>query len=66
MLSAQEIRDMDERSRVDQLKELRSDLMHERGVHAMGGSSPNPGKIRTLRRQIARILTIQREEQLNK
>jgi len=38
--------------------------MHERGVAAMGGAPPNPGKIRALRKNIARILTIMREEEL--
>src|SRR2546422_11265412 len=38
--------------------------MHERGVPAMGGAPPNPGKIRALRKNIARILTIMREEEL--
>ena len=33
-------------------------------MQAMGGSTPSPGKIRTLRREIARILTIQREAEL--
>ncbi len=64
MLKADEIRAMDDRDRAKQLAELRQELMHERGIHAMGGSSPNPGKIRTLRRDIARILTIQREAEL--
>lgn len=64
MLNATELREMSTEDRKARLFELRSELMHERGVHAMGGSSPNPGKIRTLRRQIARILTIQREEEL--
>lgn len=64
MLKAKEIRDMKPDERVDRLNELRHDLMQERGVQAMGGSTPNPGKIRTLRREIARILTIQREEEL--
>jgi ribosomal protein L29 len=36
--------------------------MHERGVAAMGGAPPNPGKIRALRKNIARILTIAHEE----
>ncbi len=64
MLKAAELREMSADDRADRLFELRGELMHERGIHAMGGSSPNPGKIRTLRRQIARILTIQREEEL--
>ena len=64
MLKAKEIRDMKPDERSERLNELRHDLMQERGVQAMGGSTPNPGKIRTLRREIARILTIQREEEL--
>lgn len=64
MLKPEEIRQMSLDERRDRLRELRNELMQERGVQAMGGSTPSPGKIRTLRRQIARILTIQREEQL--
>jgi ribosomal protein L29 len=47
--------------------EVRAQTVEERkarGVQAMGGSTPNPGKIRTLRREIARIHTIDRENQL--
>ncbi len=43
------------------LRELRDELMHERGAAAMGGAPVNPGKIRALRSSIARIVTIQRE-----
>ncbi len=44
------------------LANLREELMHELGVSAMGGAPPNPGKIRSLKRQIARILTVMNEE----
>ncbi|MGB1587033.1 MAG: 50S ribosomal protein L29 [Thermoplasmatota archaeon] len=64
MLSVGELRDMKLEQRLERLNELRHELMQERGVQAMGGSTPNPGKIRTIRRQIARILTINREEEL--
>lgn len=57
-----EIREMSAEERADSLEELRSELMHERGVAAMGGAPANPGKIRDLRTSIARILTIQKEE----
>jgi len=40
------------------LKELSDELMHERGVAAMGGAPASPGKIRALRTNIARIHTI--------
>lgn len=53
---------MDSSARDKRLLELRDELMHERGVAAMGGAPPNPGKIRALRKNIARIHTVQREE----
>ena len=62
-LKAAEIREMSADERNQKLKELRDELMHERGVSAMGGAPSNPGAIRTLRAQIARILTIQKEEE---
>jgi len=64
MLSAQEVRALSIDDRKARLAELKRELMQERGVQAMGGSTPSPGKIRTLRREIARILTIDREIQL--
>jgi len=62
VLKAKEIRDFTPEERREKLKELKSELMHERGVAAMGGSPPSPGKIRQLRMTIAKILTIMREE----
>lgn len=64
MLSATEVRALSIDDRKARLVELKRELMQERGVQAMGGSTPSPGKIRTLRREIARILTIDRELQL--
>ena len=61
-LKNKEIREMTEEERLEKLKELKEELMHERGVSAMGGSPPSPGKIRQLRTSIARIHTILKEE----
>jgi hypothetical protein len=36
--------------------------MHERGVAAMGGAPPSPGKMRALRKNIARLLTVMHQE----
>jgi len=62
LLRTKEIRAMDAETIEKKLSELRDELMHERGVAAMGGAPPNPGKIRALRKNIARILTIMSEE----
>ena len=61
-LKAKELRDLNHEDRLEKLKELKSELMHERGVAAMGGSPPSPGKIRQIRMNIAKILTIMQEE----
>jgi large subunit ribosomal protein L29 len=61
-LKAKEIREFTPEERREKLDELKSELMHERGVAAMGGSPPSPGKIRQLRMNIAKILTIMQEE----
>ncbi|MFA5101669.1 MAG: 50S ribosomal protein L29 [Candidatus Thermoplasmatota archaeon] len=61
-LKVKEIRQMSPEEQSEKLRELKEELMHERGVSAMGGSSPSPGKIRQIRQSIARILTIMQEE----
>ena len=62
LLRTKEIRGMDGEARTKKLRALREELMHERGVAAMGGAPPSPGKIRALRKNIARMLTITAEE----
>ncbi len=61
-LRARDIRNMASAEREQQLKELRDELMHERGVASMGGQPASPGRLRALRKQIARIMTVNREE----
>jgi large subunit ribosomal protein L29 len=61
-LKAKELRQMNSEERHEKLRELKEELMHERGISAMGVSSPSPGKIRQIRQSIARILTIMKEE----
>ena len=64
LLKTSEIRKMNPEERATKLQEMRDELMQERGIGAMGGAPKSPGKIRALRKNIARILTIQREEAL--
>lgn len=62
LLKMREIKEMTREERLSKLKELRDELMYERGVAAMGGAPPSPGKIRALRKNITRILTVLSEE----
>jgi len=61
-MKIREIREMTPEEREKKLRELREELMHERGISAMGGSPPSPGRMRKLRRTIARLLTVINEE----
>ncbi|HUV25164.1 MAG TPA: 50S ribosomal protein L29 [Methanomassiliicoccales archaeon] len=63
LMKTSEIRGMSIDERKEVLSELDDELMHERGAAAMGGAPPNPGRIRALRTNIARILTVQKEEE---
>lgn len=63
ILRSKDIRSMSKDERAKQLKDLRSELLRQRAITATGGAPENPGKIGELRRTIARILTIQREEE---
>jgi len=62
VLKAKEIREFTLEERREKLEKLKRELMHERGVAAMGGSPASPGKIRQIRMSIAKLLTIMREE----
>jgi len=62
VIKAKEIREFTPEEKREKLEELKRELMHEKGVAAMGGSPPSPGKIRQLRTSIARMLTIMQEE----
>ncbi|MFQ3293235.1 MAG: large subunit ribosomal protein L29 [Halobacteriales archaeon] len=62
ILRPAEIRDMTERERQEEREELETELLNANAVKAAGGAPENPGRIKELRRTIARIKTIQREE----
>ena len=62
ILHPEEIRDMTPAERQEELEELETELLNERAVQAAGGQPENPGRISEVRRTIARIKTIQREE----
>ena len=62
ILHTQEIRDMTPAEREAELEELETELLNSKAVKAAGGAPDNPGRIGELRKTIARIKTIQREE----
>ena len=57
-----DVRDMTEQERTDELDQFETELLNARAVQAAGGAPDDPGRIKELRKAIARIKTIQREE----
>ena len=64
LLKTKDIRAMRPEDLKIKFKELSDELMHERGVAAMGGAPASPGKLRALRTNVARIHTVMREMEL--
>jgi len=62
IITANKIREMDERERERSLIILREELMMLYSQQTGGGISDNPAKAKLLRKQIARILTVKNEE----
>ncbi|MFA4955898.1 MAG: 50S ribosomal protein L29 [Candidatus Methanoperedens sp.] len=61
ILRSDEIRKMNTDERQDELDKLVMELIRERAVTSAGGAPESPGKIKEIRRTIARIKTIQTE-----
>lgn len=64
-LKINEIRKMSSKERRQKLEELRMELLRLK-MQARLGTLDNPGKIRALRKTIARILTVEKEESKKK
>ena len=62
IITAEQVRQMDERERERKLMDLREELMTLYSMQTGGGLADNPAKAKLLRKQIARILTIVNEE----
>jgi len=63
-ITAEKIREMDERERERTLITLREELMMLFSQQTGGGIADNPAKAKLLRKQIARVLTVKREEEM--
>ena len=60
ILRINEIKDMSDKDLEKKLTDLYLELAKERAQLKIGGSPENPGRIREIRRTIARILTIKK------
>ncbi|MBI2084406.1 MAG: 50S ribosomal protein L29 [Candidatus Aenigmarchaeota archaeon] len=60
LLRIKEVRSMNRSDLDNRLAELRLELMKEVGNVKRGRPTKNPGKIRVLKRDIARILTVKK------
>ncbi len=62
ILHVEEVRDMTPAEREAELDDLETELLNAKAVQAAGGAPENPGRLGELKRTIARIKTVQREE----
>jgi len=62
ILRVKEIRDMPPEERKRRLNELKTELVRLKTMIKAGGTVENPARIKELRKTIARILTIEREQ----
>ncbi|WP_181685423.1 50S ribosomal protein L29 [Halorhabdus salina] len=62
ILHPEEIRDMTPAEREAELEDLQTELLNARAVQAAGGAPENPGRIKEIRKAIARIKTIETED----
>jgi len=65
-LRIKELRKLNDEDLEKKLNELKLELLKERGNVEMGGNIKNPGRIRVIRRDIARISTLKREKEKKK
>ncbi len=62
ILRMDEIRDLDTGERQERLQELRTELIKIKTMIRAGGSVENPGRVKAIKKTIARILTVINEE----
>jgi len=59
-----DIREMTPDEKMRRLEEMRTELSKLRAMIRAGGAIENPGRVKALRRTIAKLLTVMREEEL--
>lgn len=58
LLRMKELRALSDEELQRKIAEIENDLLRERGTAAMGGAPPSPGRLRALRTNVARALTV--------
>ena len=62
ILRSDEIRKMNHDERQEELDKILMELIRERAIASAGGAPESPGKMKEIKRTIARIRTIQTEK----
>jgi large subunit ribosomal protein L29 len=63
ILRSDEIQDLSIEEMNEKLAELQAELLRQKSMIASGGAPENPGRIKEIRRTIARILTIKTQKE---
>ena len=58
LLRMKDLRNLTDEELRRRIADAENDLLRERGVAAMGGAPPSPGRMRALRTNVARALTV--------
>lgn len=64
IIRIKEVREMSHENRLKKLGELRTELLRLRTMIRAGGTIENPARVKTLRKAVAEILTIENEQRL--
>ncbi|MCI4322676.1 MAG: 50S ribosomal protein L29 [Thermoplasmata archaeon] len=64
LLRLKDLRALTDEELTRRIGEIENDLLRERGVAAMGGAPPSPGRMRKLRTNVARALTVESERRI--
>jgi large subunit ribosomal protein L29 len=64
LLRMKELRELTDDDLRRRIADAENDLLRERGVAAMGGAPPSPGRMRALRTNVARSLTVLSERSI--
>lgn len=66
ILKMKKMRELSEKERKEKLTELRLEVSKDMAAAEVGGTVKSPGRIKEIRRTIARLMTIENEQQRKK